>query len=257
MMASPEHRQAPAGVVETPDTPPEARHESPSAPALQQAPGTTAGDARHQLLASMEEAGAPSRISQPRYATSLTGSPMPARTTWAPMPASLPEPAVDPSIVTISDRRVRLPGAGQEAPSLYGLARAWVRNAPDIPIEQELFKAAPSGRGWREEVDGPRPSLGPPPIPPPLLPGPGGAAPSVDVLLQHNLAHWKACRARVRSLDRRLPAASLQYLAGLMASAVPEAMVGEAGDVEAAGAGDAREQEAGEEAAVGAELEQA
>lgn len=107
-------------------------------------------------------------------------------------------------------------------------------------------------------MDGPWPRLGAAPIPPPLLPGPGGAAPSVDVLLQHNLAHWKACRSRVSSLDRRLPTASLQYLAGLMASVVPEPAEIGAEEGEVGATSDAREPETGEEAAaVEAELEQA
>lgn len=48
----------------------------------------------------------------------------------------------DANVVTISDRRVGLPGPGAEAPSLYALMRAWVRNAPDIPYVQEVSRRA-------------------------------------------------------------------------------------------------------------------
>lgn len=48
--------------------------------------------------------------------------------------------------------------------------------------------------------------------------GPSDPVPSVEQLLTHNLEHWKACRELRRERQRagKLPAASVEYLSGLL-----------------------------------------
>lgn len=158
-----------------------------------------AGDARTRLLASLEE-DSTKILSEPRgaAASGRTGSTLssPGWPQLGPWPAYAP--SRDPSlVVTISDRKVRLPGAAVGGASLYQLCRQWVQNEPELqppppPQEGGLSVALPPLLLKRDSAAAPEVWALPEVFD-------AGEQPDTEALLEHHTAHWRELRRRLSS----------------------------------------------------------
>jgi hypothetical protein len=102
--------------------------------------------------------------------------------------------AGDAGDASIGGRRVRLPGEGQQEPSLYAQVRKWVQNDPDLITPPEVFTVPalpPLQRGAA-------PPGAPPPVAPPLASSDALSLPGTDELRESHLTHWRAVGRQVR-----------------------------------------------------------
>ncbi|KAK9834080.1 hypothetical protein WJX81_008673 [Elliptochloris bilobata] len=150
--------------------------------------------------------GTPSGLSTPsasaRFGPGRTPLGTPANGEWY---STAPAPPADPSIFTVTDRKVRVRDSEGEVP-LYVLCRRWVQNNPNLDEKAVLAEAAAR--------QPPQAAPLPPPLPtsaellaaeaaplPVLAPLPDQRGPpSLDTLRRHGMSHW----LEVRRYHRRL-----------------------------------------------------